>query len=653
MSRITQAYGTWQSPISPKSLAETLRLYDVQWDSSGETLVWLEGRGARGVLVTQTGIQATRDLTAGDLSVRAMVGYGGGDFTVGGGCVYFAGTGGRLYRQGLASGNARPITPAFGDAAAPRISPDGKWLLYVHSYEHIDTLALVDTGGLQWPRKIAEGTDFLMQPAWHPGGEYAAFIAWNHPQMPWDGTELRLLELEYNLVGEPDVASAQTIAGDPHTAIFQPEFSPDGRYLAYISDATGWNQLYVYDLAHQSHKQLTAAEADHGAPAWVQGIRVYGWAADSRSIIYRKNDQGFMSLWQVDITSSKISPIEGLDHYTDIDQIAVSPRTNEVAFIGGSTRTPARVVSFAFDDTSIPTTLELHSETPTIQVMTTDASTERIHRRASTENTSPEQLSEAQPVTWKGRDGEPVYGLYYPPASDHYEGVGAPPLIVWVHGGPTSQVTASYSGAVQFFATQGYASLMVNHRGSTGYGKAYMDKLREKWGVYDVEDCATGASYLASKRLADPSKFIIWGGSAGGYTVLQSLVDKPGFYKVGVCLYGISNQFTLVSDTHKFEERYSDSLLGALPEAAAIYRSRSPIFHADKIVDPVIVFQGEDDKVVPRSQSDSIVASLKSRGIPHEYHVYPGEGHGWRKSETIEHYYSNVVRFLKQYVVFA
>jgi dipeptidyl aminopeptidase/acylaminoacyl peptidase len=208
-------------------------------------------------------------------------------------------------------------------------------------------------------------------------------------------------------------------------------------------------------------------------------------------------------------------------------------------------------------------------------------------------------------------------------------------------------------GAAQFFATRGYAFLAVNYRGSTGYGKAYVDRLRASWGLYDIEDSASGASYLADQGLADPAKFVIFGGSAGGFTVLQSLVEKPGFYKAGVCLFGVSNQFALAMDTHKFEERYLDSLLGPLPEAAAVYRERSPIFHAHKIVDPIIVFQGEEDRVVPRSQSDTIVESLKARGIPHEYHVYAGEGHGWRKQETIEHYYNAVVKFLQQYVVYS
>jgi dipeptidyl aminopeptidase/acylaminoacyl peptidase len=180
-----------------------------------------------------------------------------------------------------------------------------------------------------------------------------------------------------------------------------------------------------------------------------------------------------------------------------------------------------------------------------------------------------------------------------------------------------------------------------------------MLKLRESWGIYDVQDAKTGAEYLAREGLADPTRLVIMGGSAGGYTVLQSLVDIPGFYRAGVCLFGVSNQFTLASDTHKFEARYSESLLGVLPESAARYRDRSPLFHADRIVDPIVLFQGDIDRVVVRSQSDSIAASLKARGVPHEYHVYEGEGHGWRKSETIEHFYATLERFLREYVIFA
>lgn len=648
MTRQIRQFGTWSSPISPRSLAGTLRLDDVQWD--GATLVWLEGRGAQGVLVAQSGVDAPCDLTA-DLSVRARVGYGGGDFTVAGGQVYFAGPGGRLYKQAFAGGSAHAITPGFGEAAAPRVSPDGKWLAFVHTYERNDVLALVDTDGRTWPRQIASGTDFVMQPAWHPQGVRLAYIAWNHPQMPWDGTELRLLTFEMNR-DEPLVSATETIAGSTTVAIFQPEFSPDGRYLSYVSDETGWNQLYLYDLANRTHRQLTTDEADHGAPAWVQGVRTYGWSGDSRSLVYIKNVQGFEELRRYDLRNGQSSRVKGLEDYTDLAQVAISSDENLVAVIASATRIPPRIVSVAFGEPGLPPRLASDpAEPPSIQVIVDEGA--RIHRRAAAENTPPAQLAEGQPVNWTGHDGETVYGLYYAPASDQFTGTGAPPLIVHVHGGPTSQARAGYSAAAQFFATRGYAFLMVNYRGSTGYGKAYMDKLRGNWGIYDVEDAATGASSLAQQGKADPARLVIMGGSAGGFTVLQSLVQKPGFYRAAVCAFGVSNQFALAADTHKFEERYTDSLLGPLPDAAALYRERSPIFHAGKIVDPIAIFQGEDDQVVPRNQSDSIVESLRARNVPHVYHVYPGEGHGWRKPETIEHYYKTVLAFLKQYVLYA
>jgi len=237
--------------------------------------------------------------------------------------------------------------------------------------------------------------------------------------------------------------------------------------------------------------------------------------------------------------------------------------------------------------------------------------------------------------------------------SARFTAQGKPPLVVLIHGGPTSQVTASYNPQAQFLATRGYAVLAVNYRGSTGYGRAYMLKLRQCWGVYDVEDARTGCLALAERGRVDERRRVIMGGSAGGYTVLQSLVSHPGFYTAGVCLFGVANQFTLVQDTHKFEERYSDSLLGPLPEAADLYRERSPVFHADRIKDPVAVFQGDSDQVVPPSQSEEIVGSLRARGVPHEYHLYEGEGHGWRKTETIEQFYTSLDRFLRQYVVYA
>jgi dipeptidyl aminopeptidase/acylaminoacyl peptidase len=381
---------------------------------------------------------------------------------------------------------------------------------------------------------------------------------------------------------------------------------------------------------------------------------MYGWSRDSKSIFFLRNDRGFISLWHYDLHTGATQPVEALQNYTALSQIALSHHTDAIALIASGSRTPPRVITYTPESMPLPATLSPDLSAPGMQVIVEESSAGlRTIRRSSTESLLPDQLSEAQTITWQGHDGDMVHGLYYPPVSAQYAGVGLPPLIVHIHGGPTSQVTARYNDSAQFFTSRGFAMLEVNYRGSTGYGRTYMLKLRASWGIYDVEDAASGAQYLVDQEMADPYKLVIMGGSAGGFTVYQSLIEKPGFYKAGVCAFGVADQFRLVMDTHKFEAHYSDSLLGALPMAAETYRQRSPVFHVAKIADPIIVFQGEIDQVVPKNQSDSIVASLRARGVPHEYHIYEGEGHGWRKPETIEAYYTAVFKFLQQYVLFA
>ena len=625
---MSKPYGTWDSPITGAAISSGISLRDVQWNSAGNTIVWWENRGKIGALLAQTGLDAPRELTDGSLNVAGRIGYGGAAFAVGAGQVIFAANG-RLYKQALAGGSPRAISPQFGSCAAPALSADGNWVAFVHSYEHTDGIALVDTDGEHFPRKLAYGTDFVMQPTWHPAGTHLAFIAWNHPQMPWNGTELRLIQLAADKSGCPYPEYVLTLTGDRDTAIFQPEFSPDGRYLSYVSDASGRGQIYVYDLDRREHTQLTANAAEHGTPAWVQGLRMYGWAGDSQSIWHLENVRGFFSLKRVHLPTGESESIAGLEHYTQLGQIAVAPQRPALALIASSSTIPPRVISFDLQNG------------------------ERIHRRRQTENLKANELSRAAAITWPGDDGGTVHGLYYAPVRQDEMPSGSPPLIVQVHGGPTSQSLAGYESGVQFFTTRGYAVLQVNHRGSTGYGKAYMDMHRGSWGIYDVTDSVAGVRHLAQKGWIDMSKTVIMGGSAGGFTVLQSLIDHPGFYKAAICSYGVSNQFGLLLDTHKFEERYTYWLLGELPEAAAVYRQRSPVFHADRIQDPILVFQGTDDVVVPQNQSDDIAASLKRRGVPHEYCLFEGEGHGWRQPQTIEQYYSKIERFLLQYVIYA
>jgi len=663
-------FGLWDSPISPATLAQGISFSDVTWSDIG-TIVWRETRGDRGVLVFQ-GVdgQAARDLND-ELSIRAKVGYGGGDFACGHGQVYFAeASSGRLYRQPLSHGTASPVTPAFGMFASPTLSPDGRWLLFVHSYENRDSLGIVPEGGQEWPQKLVSGDDFYMQPVWHPDGSRIAWIAWNYPNMPWDGTFLRMAELDQKIGSFPTLNNVRIIAGSETTSVFQPQFSPDGRYLAYVSDVTGWWQIYLYDLQTGDHRLMTTAHAEHGVPAWIQGLRTYGFSPDGSRIFVVQNLEGCSSCWMVDVESGGTQKLGLGEGYTALDQIAVSPGEPQtgrfrIALIASGACTPSRIITFEVPPDRVIETNKLDQEDlepsaaePALeldQLGKAPIIVENLHiwRRSTTESLNRGAYSPVEAITWPGLDGQPVHGLLYPAYNPDFIGDGKPPLILSIHGGPTSQVRASFNPKAQFFATRGYAVLEVNYRGSTGYGRPYRDQLKGNWGVHDVQDAVAAARFLSDRDQVDGSRLIVMGGSAGGFTVLQALVDHPGFFRAGVCLYGVSNQFTLAAETHKFEARYLDSLLGKLPDASDIYRSRSPIFNADNIRDPIIIFQGQEDQVVPKEQSDSIVASLQRRGIPHEYHLYPGEGHGFRKNETIKHFYETVEKFLKQYVIYS
>jgi dipeptidyl aminopeptidase/acylaminoacyl peptidase len=260
-------------------------------------------------------------------------------------------------------------------------------------------------------------------------------------------------------------------------------------------------------------------------------------------------------------------------------------------------------------------------------------------------------LCASQSISWTSQ-GVAVHGLYYPPNNPDYVSDGRPPLVVLVHGGPTGHVSTAYNGQIQFFTSRGYAVLAVNYRGSTGYGRQYRKALEGLWGVVDVADVVSGALYCVEQGWVNARQLVIMGGSAGGYTVLKTLADHPGIFKAGVSLFGVSNLFTLAAETHKFESRYLDSMLGPLPDASAIYHDRSPIFLADSIKDALAIFQGDEDVVVPRNQADSLVEILRKNGVPHFYEVYPGEGHGWRGAQTIERFYTSLQKFLVQYVIY-
>jgi dipeptidyl aminopeptidase/acylaminoacyl peptidase len=615
-----RAYGLWESQITPELIASEISLNDPMWSGDGKTLVWREVRSGKGVLVAQPNGEAPYELS-GDVDVKGGIGYGGGDFTLQNDLVIFAGKDGRLYRRTLGAGFPEAITPAFGSLAAPQLSPDNRWVLFVHHYEGRDVIGLVDSEGSEWPIKLVENADFYMQPVWHPSGQSIAWVEWDHPNMPWDGTRLMVAALEGD---PPRVQAVQELAGGDAIPILQPAFSPNGQYLSYIQNQGEWDQLILQDLTTGDARTLIEAESLL-KPAWVQGVTVQVWAPGSDQIFFLKNDSGITTLKKVIIDTGKIKELY-LSPYTSLSQPAVD-REGSLCLVAAAPSISPRVISLK-DGIST------------------------IHQRSTSESIPIKDLPQPYEISWTSADGETVYGIYTPPHNSQFFSDGLPAAIVLIHGGPTSRVSIGYNLEAAFFTSRGYGYLEVNYRGSTGYGKKYREALRGRWGDLDVVDAAGGAEALIDQGLADPGRIVIKGGSAGGYTVLNALIRFPGLFKAGLCSYGVTNLFTLAMDTHKFEERYTDSLVGPLPEAADKYRAWSPVFHAEKIKDPVAIFQGEEDKVVPPSQSEEIVRALKANGVPHEYHLYPGEGHGFRKSETRQAYYTAIERFLQQYVVF-
>jgi dipeptidyl aminopeptidase/acylaminoacyl peptidase len=655
--KTVRQFGLWDSPITPKGLAESVRLSSVVYDSDGKTLVWHEGRSGRGVIVAEASpMDAPRDLTS-DLSVRAEVGYGGGDFTVHGGYAYFAvHKDGRLFRQPLSAGPATPITPKFGTAASPVVSPDGRFVAYVHyDGEQTDVIGIVDVEGKRWPQILTAGRDFYMQPRWSPDRKRFAWIAWDFPNMPWDGTRLYVADVVESAEGLPQLGKPWVVAGGDDVAIFQPEFTRDGNRILYVSDETGWGRLRGTDLDGGESKWLTPDGVEVGWPAWAQDMRTYAVLGDGRSAVAAIGDRGFQRLHRVDLESGKTEVISELAEYSEISTVeaaaldgaaaahpsGVAADSSRFVFAGSGPQIPSRIVEF---DLAL---------TPDALSRSERRQSARIVARSTGETIAAESLAECQPVSWPTANGETAHGLFYEPAGDRFTSTGKPPVVLLIHGGPTGQAVAAWSPNAQFFATRGYAVLVVNYRGSTGYGREYMLRLRGNWGVCDVEDSLSGVRYLAGQNLIDPDRTVIMGGSAGGFTVLQTLSQHPDSFTAGVSLYGVANQFGLAADTHKFETRYTDTMIGPLPDDAQKYYDRSPEYHAHRIQRPLAVYQGEIDKVVPKGQSDAIVEALKRSGTPHIYHCYKGEGHGWRKRETIEHFYSSLEAFLREHVIYS
>lgn len=607
---IVAPFGAWKSSITADMIVgETVGLGSICCD--GDDLYWSELRPAekgRTVICRKNSSGAVADVTPPEFNVRSRVHeYGGGSYTVSAGSVFFCNAADqRLYRQD-SGGEPRPIT-LEGPWRYADMRVDGARRRVIAVLEdHDDTLgepanALVAIGFDGNVTVLAHGADFYAAPRLSPDGARLAWLTWDHPDMPWDSCRLWLASLDD--LGMP--VDARNIAGGDGEAVFQPEWSPDG-VLHFISDPVSWWNLFWWD--GQKARAICPMRAEFGLPQWVFGMTTYDfYGATGIVTTYAQNGR-----WHIGYIDRQVLVLNELAG-PHCDFGSLKTFGEYVIYVGGHPSEPPVVAALGLEDETVETI-----------------------RRSTEAAIDPGQVSRAEAIRFPTNDGEEAHGFYYPPANTGYKAPeGAlPPLIVKSHGGPTGQTGDSLNLKIQYWTSRGFAVLDVNYRGSTGYGRAYREKLRGQWGVADVDDCVAGAEYLVGQGKADGDRLVITGGSAGGYTTLCALTFRDTF-KAGASHYGIGDLSTLATDTHKFESRYLDRLIGPWPEAEDLYRARSPIHFAEKLDCPVIFFQGLDDKVVPPNQAESMVAVLREKGTPVAYCPFEGEGHGFRQAANMK-----------------
>jgi len=607
-SRTQAPSGAWTSPITADVVAAgATPLATVMLD--GGDVYWLAGRaseGGRNTLLRRRG-GATRELTPAPFNVRTRVHeYGGGALLAAGGTVWFSNfADNRIYKI---EGDGEPVPVSAGGALrhADFVLDAPRARLIAVREDHsagatypVNTLCALAFDGSE--TVLVDGNDFYSSPRLSPDGKHLAWLSWDHPRMPWQGTELWLADV----AADGTLVNGRLIAGGEHESICQPEWSPGG-LLHFVSDRSGWWNLYRFD--HGVVHALCERAAEFAGPHWVFGNAMYGFISDGE-IACTYIEDGVSRMARLDTAAGTLSPID--NPYEEIRELRV--QGNTLALLAGAPTIAAEIAL-----------IDLHS------------GRREVLARSIEQLPDVGYLSVPRSISYPSAGGRTAYAFYYPPQNRDFAPLAdeLPPLMVIGHGGPTSMAASTLKLATQFWTSRGVAVLDVNYGGSTGFGRQYRDLLRGRWGVVDVEDCVAGAQYLADQGLVDRERLVIRGGSAGGLTTLCALAFHDVF-KAGASYYGVSDLKGLDADSHKFESRYNEYLIAPKAQADAVYAERSPINHTDKLSRPMIFFQGLDDKVVPPPQSEVMVEALRARKVPVAYLTLEGEGHGFRKADSI------------------
>ncbi len=621
-------FGSWKSPISASDVfGKFIGLEGIQTD--GDTLYWCEFRpDGRTVLVCLPPGESPMDVTPPAYNVRTRVHeYGGGDYLVYGGIVYLSNFDDqRLYRQ-VPGSEPQPFTQLDNMRYADAVMDASRNRLIVVREDHttgtsqpVNTLVGIRTAGDSDEQVLVSGSDFYSSPCLNPQGTRLAWLSWNHPNMPWDGTELWVALIK------PDgsLGERTLVAGGLNESIFQPQWSPGGT-LYFISDRTGWWNLYRWEEKRASVEAIYPLEAEFGRPQWGFGLSTYGFVSEEE-LICTYSQNGIHRLASID---THTFAFHNLDlPYTFFSDIHTAH--GQAFFIAASASEPTTLIRFDLASAKIQTL-----------------------RRSREVSIDPAYFSVAQPVEFPTNHGLTAHAYFYPPTNRDFSGPRdtLPPLLVMSHGGPTGSTLPFFRYSIQFWTTRGFAVLDVDYSGSTGYGRDYRERLKGQWGIVDVADCVNGARYLVAQGLVDGNQLAITGGSAGGYVTLCA-VTFYNLFKAGASYYGISDLEVFTHDTHKFESHYSDSLIGPYPERRDLYLARSPIHHIENLACPLILFQGLDDPIVPPNQSRMIYDALRERGLPVAYLTFPGEQHGFTKAENSRsaleaelYFYSRIFKF--------
>jgi dipeptidyl aminopeptidase/acylaminoacyl peptidase len=612
-------YGTWHSPLAAADLAgSAIALNYVA--ILEKTPYWVESRpaeGGRSVIVTSAGNGAVKELTPPGFNARTRVHeYGGTPYAIGRDALYFSNfTDQRLYAHRHGS-EPVALTPAAYRYADYELDPTGKRLFCVRedhtgSGEARNAIVVIDTATNGPGKVLFDGSDFVAYPRLSPDGRRLAWIAWNHPDMPWDATTLYVATLT-----DSGLSDITAITRGAEESVSEPRWDGDGT-LYFVSDRSNWWNLYRYRDGEVG--SALALEAEISGPLWNLGQSSYALDGHGRAVV-RYTIAARDKLGVVKLSSGKLTPLDL--PFTSLSNIQLTGLDTAVAIAASPTEEAALV------------SIDLH------------AGGYRVLRAPGSLRLEKPFISIPEAIEFPTDAGLTAHAFYYPPTNPDFTGLEGEkaPLIVKVHGGPTSHSKPELAMSIQYWTSRGFALLDVNHGGSTGFGRSFRQRLNDNWGVVDVRDVVAAARYLIEQGRVDGNRAAIRGGSAGGFTVLAALTFHDVF-KAGANYYGVSDLEALAQDTHKFESRYLDRLVAPLPEGRAIYEARAHIRHLENFKAALITFQGSDDKVVPPSQSRAIVAALKAKGVPVAYVEFAGEQHGFRKAE-------NIVRSLESELVF-